>query len=64
MFHEVIAWDNQIATVTLIVMAANREEALVNLVLILSWEVRNLTDSTALLIQWLNQGSIIFGLTL
>jgi hypothetical protein len=64
MFHEVIPWDNQIATVTLIVMAANREEALVNLVLILSWEVRNLTDSTALLIQWLNQGSIIFGLTL
>jgi hypothetical protein len=64
MFHEVIAWDNQIATVTLIVMAANREEALVNLVLILSWEVRNLTDSTALLTQWLNQGSISFGLTL
>ena len=64
MFHEVIAWDDQVATVTLIVMAANREEALVNLVLILSWEVRNLTDSTALLAQWLNQGSISFGLTL
>lgn len=64
MFHEVIAWDNQIATVTLIVMAANREEALVNLVLILSWEVRNLTDSIALLTQWLNPGSTSFGLTL